>query len=349
MGSTPGIRVLCPTRWTVRAESIHSILTNYKTLQRTWEEALQVTTDTEAKARIQGVAAQMTTFNYFFGSMLGELILKHTNNLSRTIQHVSQSAAEDQHVTAMTVATLNSMHSDDQFNLFWDVVVLKAEQLGVDEPQLPRRRKLPRRYDDGSSSGDFPSTPKAHFKPVYFEAIDLITNCIQERFDQPGYRVYRSLENLLVKASKREEFQENLDDVCAFYDDDFDKELLRSQLQTFGIHFQTVEETAVQISVFDVKRYFLSLSPGQASLLSQVRRLLQLILVMPATNATSERSFSALRRLKNHLRTTMAQERLNHLMVMHVHTERTDQLDLKAVLNEFVGESEHRTGIFAKY
>ena len=268
VGSTPGIRVLCPTRWTVRAESIHSILTNYETLQRTWEEALQVTTDTEAKARIQGVAAQMTTFNYFFGSMLCELVLKHTDNLSRTLQHASMSAAEGQHITAMTVATLNSMRSDDQFDLFWDLVVLKAEELGVDEPKLPRKRKLPHRYDDGSSSGDFPSPPKAHFKPAYFEAIDLITNCIQERFDQPGYQIYRSLETLLVKASKREEFQENLDDVCAFYHDDFDKELLHSQLQTFGIHFQTVEETATQISVFDVKRYFLSLSPGQASLLS---------------------------------------------------------------------------------
>ena len=268
VGSTPGIRVLCPTRWTVRAESIHSILTNYETLQRTWEEALQVTTDTEAKARIQGVAAQMTTFNYFFGSMLCELVLKHTDNLSRTLQHASMSAAEGQHITAMTVATLNSMRSDDQFDLFWDLVVLKAEELGVDEPKLPRKRKLPHRYDDGSSSGDFPSTPKAHFKPAYFEAIDLITNCIQERFDQPGYQIYRSLETLLVKASKREEFQENLDDVCAFYHDDFDKEFHHSQLQTFEIHFQTVEETVTQISVFDVKRYFLSLSPGQASLLS---------------------------------------------------------------------------------
>ena len=27
--NTPGITVLCPSRWTVRAESIHSILANY--------------------------------------------------------------------------------------------------------------------------------------------------------------------------------------------------------------------------------------------------------------------------------------------------------------------------------
>ena len=51
VGSTPGIRVLCRTRWTVHAESVNSITTNYKTLEKTWEEALQVTQDTETKAR----------------------------------------------------------------------------------------------------------------------------------------------------------------------------------------------------------------------------------------------------------------------------------------------------------
>ena len=180
-GSTPGIRVLCPTRWTIRAESIHSIIANYETLERTWEEALQATQ--EAKARIQGVAAQMRTFTFFFGSMLSELVLKHTDNLSRTLQHVSMSAAEGQQVASMTVATFNSIRSDGQFDLFWDLVILKANKLGVNEPQLPRRRKLPRRFDDGSSGGEFPSPPKAHFKQAYFEAIDLITNCVQERFD----------------------------------------------------------------------------------------------------------------------------------------------------------------------
>jgi len=199
---TPGVRVLCPTRWTVCAESIHSIIANYVTLEKTWEEALQVTQDTESKARIQGVAAQMRTFPFLFGSMLGELILKHTDNLSRTLQHVSMSAAEGQQVASMTIATLKSMRSDEQFDLFWELVILNAKELDVDDPQLPRRRKLPHRFDDGLSPGDFPSTPKTYFKQVYFEALDLIINCIQDRFDQPGYRIYQSLEILLMKACK---------------------------------------------------------------------------------------------------------------------------------------------------
>ncbi len=61
----------------------------------------------------------------------------------------------------MTVTTLKSIRSDEQFDQFWEVVVTKAETLGVSEPQLPRHRKLPCRFDDWSSAGDFADTPKA--------------------------------------------------------------------------------------------------------------------------------------------------------------------------------------------
>ena len=74
--------------------------------------------------------------------------------------------------------------------------------------------------------------------------------------------------------------------------------------------------------------------------------VLKLVLVMPATNATSERSFSTLRRLKTYLRNSMTQQRLNNLMVLHVHKDLTDRLDLASIVNEFIGESEHRTKFF---
>ena len=80
---------------------------------------------------------------------------------------------------------------------------------------------------------------------------------------------------------------------------------------------------------------------------SQVVVLVTLILVMPATNATSERSFSALRHVKSYLRSTISQSRLNSLMVLHVHKEMTDTLNLIQVANDFVSnKAEHRFGVF---
>ena len=50
--------------------------------------------------------------------------------------------------------------------------------------------------------------------------------------------------------------------------------------------------------------------------------------VMPATNAVSKRSFSALKRVKTYLRSTTGEGRLNHLMLLHVHKELADVIDM---------------------
>ena len=58
--------------------------------------------------------------------------------------------------------------------------------------------------------------------------------------------------------------------------------------------------------------------------------------MVPATDALSERSCSALRRLKTYLRTTMCQDRLNHCMILYVHKELTDALEITDIGNQFV-------------
>ena len=52
-------------------------------------------------------------------------------------------------------------------------------------------------------------------------------------------------------------------------------------------------------------------------------------LIIPVTSATSERTFSALRRLKNYQRSTMKQDRLKLMiyLLMHCHKSITDKLD----------------------
>ena len=72
--------------------------------------------------------------------------------------------------------------------------------------------------------------------------------------------------------------------------------------------------------------YLNSLSTAQKEFYSEVIKVLKLILVMPATNVISERSFGALRRLKTWLRTKSSQSRLNWCMILHIHKELTDEL-----------------------
>ena len=70
---------------------------------------------------------------------------------------------------------------------------------------------------------------------------------------------------------------------------------------------------------------------------------------MPATNAISERSLSALKRVKTYLHSTTGDSRLNPLMMLHVHKDRTDALTLVNVANDFVGEKDNRKQLFGKF
>lgn len=83
---SPGVHDLCPTRWAVRAASLKSMLSNYAALQQLWELAQDSTSDPTIKSQIIGVESQFKKFSFFFGVHLAYLVLRHTDNLSKTLQ-----------------------------------------------------------------------------------------------------------------------------------------------------------------------------------------------------------------------------------------------------------------------
>ena len=131
--------------------------------------------------------------------------------------------------------------------------------------------------------------------------------------------------------------------VAMYKDDEFS---LQTQLKLLPSIAQDAGYRVGEINIADALKIFRSLEVNKRLLLSEVLILAKLVIVSPATNAVSERSFSALKRLKSYLRSTTGDNRLNHLMVLHVHQDKTDRLDLKKVANEFVGNNDNRKRVF---
>ena len=140
MGSdAPGVRTLCPTRWTVRAESLYSILANYDHILLLWETGVHETSNTEMKARILGVRSQMQSFNFLFCIVLSEMILRHTDKLSKTLQQPNLSSIEGHDIAMLTVKTLEGLRNENDFELFWQKNEKMRVQFDIDEPLLPRK------------------------------------------------------------------------------------------------------------------------------------------------------------------------------------------------------------------
>ena len=94
---------------------------------------------------------------------------------------------------------MQSIRSDEAFSLFWKLIEQKQLNVDVDEPILPRHRKVPRRYEVGTSIPDQPhlTSVKDIYKCTYFEVIDYVVQAITTRFDQKGYKTLAKLEDLL--------------------------------------------------------------------------------------------------------------------------------------------------------
>ena len=80
----------------------------------------------------------------------------------------------------------------------------------------------------------------------------------------------------------------------------------------------------------------------QTDFYSEIIVLLKLYLASPATNAVSEGSASSMRRIKNWLRSSESQERLNHCMLFSIHREKTDETNLKNATNVFCEANKDR-------
>ena len=215
----------------------------------------------------------------------------------------------------------------------------------VGDPALPRKRKAPARFETGTASPEFHESAESMYRAMYFEALDLAVTCIADRFDQPGLFVYRRLQNVLEKSVQGKDCEEDINFVTEFYGNDFDSYNLRVQLNLMSTVLPNSDGSNMCMLLQKVK----GLSTAQKSLINEVMKLARLTLVLPATNAVSERSFSALRRLKNYLRNSMSQQRLNHVALLNIHESFTDKLDLKAIGNEFINACISRQNVFGKF
>ena len=94
-----------------------------------------------------------------------------------------------------------------------------------------------------------------------------------------------------------------MNDVSRFYGSDISNSILETQLLSFQNLFE--DKT---ISFYRIIEAFKNNTQNKV-LFSEVFVILKLLLASPATNASSERSFSAMQQVNTYLRSTMGQQK----------------------------------------
>ena len=113
--------------------------------------------------RVLGVQAQMRTFDYFYGLRLGILLLRHSVNLSASLQTKDLCAGEAQTIAKNTVAPLTKVRTYENYHLFWEDVKQEAAKLYIDAPKLPTRKKHEQEWKNSSVEKQHLNTPMMLF------------------------------------------------------------------------------------------------------------------------------------------------------------------------------------------
>ena len=178
------------------------------------------------------------------------------------------------------------------------------------------------------------------WKREMFEALDVVRSEVERRFDQEGLRTAAGREQAVLEAAQGKRVDVGSPELSPFS---------REQLSIELDILRDVCRGREVITIQDVVSIILhTLQPQTRSMLSEVEKLIKLCLALPISVAASERSFSALRRLKTWLRNTMKQERLTHLAIMNAHSDLIDECDVSALLEEFISRSTERRSTFGK-
>ena len=359
-----GVHTFCPTRWTVRGSTLQSIEKNRNELIQLFERIESDSKDSSRRSKARGMKADMMKFDYFFGSTLAQSILSLTDKLSKCLQNPALSASEAQE-TAREV--LNKLQEDrNNFNQLWEQIRQSMVLQGIGEPVAPRKRK--HRQPHGEEGGEEfqPETTEQRYRIHYITAYDHVIQQIIRRFDQPDYKVYGAMEAVLldgmakipIKEHLKKEFKCACKSPCqcqavsieSLYETEINFDSLQNQFEVFNCvtnpqRFENKQPTEFSHCLKDVQ----TLSKSQKTMYQDIITLIKLIMLAPASNANSERVFSSLRRIKTYLRSTMNQERLENLMVLTVHKEILDNLEIVQAAETFTKASVRRIRNFGTF
>lgn len=175
------LRPLCPTRWTMRVNSVASVLSNYKCLASFLYDVSEKSHG-DVRYKSSGFLKQLGKFSFYFTLWLLKDVMSPMEQVNAAIQSPKLSLSDVKRNIDVLQNSLLSKRNDAHFNSFYEGVVQSARDISiVGDPKLPKARPVPHRFQDGGNSNTDVRTysdPKAYFQSLYVQVIDSCTACL---------------------------------------------------------------------------------------------------------------------------------------------------------------------------
>ena len=318
------------TRWSAREAAVRAIAVSYGKLVgllQSLNEDQHESTDTRAKAGI--LLKSLLTFNcvvylYFWNEVLHKI---------NVVQKCLQSPNMNLHEAATDLDSLWKNFTDDRDNL-----CARSLQQGLqlaDKWEIATERRMRRkRLMPGESEPDAGLSVQDEASRVMKLSLDTLRQELQERSIrlQELNSKFGFLLNVqsLINGNVESDLVHQCADFGVVYEGDVNGAALYQEITDCQMLFanrQTLPSTPEELLKATIQ-YGKDVFPN-------LQTALQILLTMPVSVASCERSFSKLKIIKTYLRSTMAQERLGNLAILSIEKEVFNSVDFDQIIDQF--------------
>jgi len=303
------LKLLCPTRWVNRHDSIIIFLELFDAIVDSLSEICTWLDKGASSGAYQLLCAirqpEFILATYILGHVLSLSLPLSKFLQTKNIYLVKAIQTADNVVNIIKQLRLND---ESEFKIIFNNVKSKCDALNI-EISIPHTANKQKNRCNVQVD-----LPEDYYRiSLFIPFIDHFLNQLNDRF--LNHRSIIENFNFILPSSNSIYNEEKIKQLVKIYQGDLDCNVLAAVSEIKIRHQKFTATKDLPKNAID------AFQKCNVSIFPSTFKHLQILVTLPITTASSERSFSTLKRLKTYLRNTTCENRLNGLAMMNIHND----------------------------